>query len=187
MGSTDKDYLAAIKGGDVRGLNEIYRQFLPRINKLITSKGGTSDDAKDVFQDAIIVIYEKSKDKNFKLTSGFYTLLHGICRNIWGNRLQKKSRTEVTIPDDNKYTVSTDIEKTIQQEEENKVFWQAFRKLGKDCQKLMQLFFEKQKMQEIMKIMGYGSVSYAKKRKFQCKERLVDLVKSDRRYGELRL
>ena len=186
MTATEKYYLEAIRNGDRNALKQIYKEFLPRISRLITNNGGSKEDAKDVFQDAIMVLYEKAKSPDFTLTSNFYTLLHGVCRNIWGNRLKKKSRTEVTLPEDDKYNLSEGIEQAIYAEEENKLFWSAFKQLGEECQKLMQLFFEKVKMQKITEILGYSSLGYTKKRKFQCKERLIAKVKADRRYEELR-
>lgn len=185
MSTSDKDFLAIIRSGDPVGLRALYKEYLPRIARHIMNKGGSYDDAKDVFQDAIIVLYEKMQKPEFRLTSGFYTFLFGVCRNIWGNRLQKKSRTEVTIPEDAKYKSDTDTEALIYKAEENRLFWDAFKKLGEDCQKLMRLFFEKTKMEDITSIMGYGSVSYAKKRKFVCKEKLVRFVKDDQRFEEL--
>lgn len=185
MTTAEKSYLNAIRSGDRDALRQMYKEFLPRIARLITQNGGSKEDAKDVFQDAIIVLYEKVKSPDFRLTSGFYTLLHGICRNIWGNRLKKKSRTEVTLPEDDKYTLSEGIEQAIYAEEENKLFWSAFQKLGEECQKLMRLFFDKTKMEKIMELLGFSSISYTKKRKFQCKEKLVAIIKADRRYKEL--
>lgn len=185
MTNKEQNYLNAIQTADRKGIEQIYADFLPRIVKLITTKGGSHDDAEDVFQEAILIMYEKANAANFSLTSNFYTMLHGICRNLWGNRLQKKSFGEVTIPEDLKYTTGESIEEDIQQAEEKQVFWDAFQKLGEDCRKLLSLFFEKIKMEEIMKIMGFGSIGYTKKRKFQCKEKLIDWIKKDARYEEL--
>ncbi len=186
MTQADTTYLDAIKNGDTKGLRAIYQNFLPRISNFIRSKGGSSDDAKDVFQDAIVIIYEKSKAADFQLTSGFYTLLYGICRNIWGNRLQKSSsKNELPIPEETQYRADDDTQQLLEQEEENKLFWSAFKQLGDDCQRLLKLFFTKVKMAEIVEKMQLSSVSYAKKRKFQCKEKLVQLVKADQRYAEL--
>lgn len=178
-------YINAIQTGDTKGLREIYSQFLPKIISLISNNGGSADDAQDIFQDAILVIYEKSKKKDFKLSSGFYTLLYGICRNLWGNRLQKSSFKNVTLTDHTKYTSETNQEDALLKAEEERVFWDNFKKLGADCQKLMQLFFEKVKMDEITKIMGYSSTGATKKRKFTCKERLLSFIKTDVRYSEL--
>jgi len=181
----DEDYIKGIAEGNKDILKQIYTQFLPRITNFIKSNGGNSDDAKDIFQDAIIIIYEKVNTTNFILSSKFYTLLYGVCRNLWGNRLQKKSSKEVTIPENIKYKSDQDIESAILREEEAMIFRSGFEKLGEDCQKLLQLFFDKIKMEEIAQFMGFSSVNYAKKRKFQCKEKLIELIKGDRRYKEI--
>ena len=186
MQPSENEFIKAISTGDSKGLRQIYETFLPRIRKLITNNGGSEADAQDIFQSAILTIYEKCQKPDFKLTSKFFTLLYGICRNLWGNRLQKKSFKEVTLIEDVKYKSEENIEFDIEQTEEQALFWSSFQKLGEDCQKLLRLFFDKEKMEKIAQMMGYGSVSYAKKRKFQCKEKLVDLVKKDIRYKELK-
>ena len=185
MHNTEEEFIKVIITGNSKGLRKIYEMFLPRIRKLITSNGGNEEDVQDVFQSAILTIFEKAQKENFKLTSKFFTLLYGICRNIWGNRLQKKSFKEVTLSDTVKYSSEENIEYEIEKAEEQALFWASFKKLGKDCQKLLRLFFDKEKMEKIAKLMGYGSVSYAKKRKFQCKEKLIEWIKKDPRYKEL--
>ena len=144
-----------------------------------------NNDRKGLHQDALIVIFKKVQEADFQLTSGFYTLLYGICRNLWGNRLQKKSGNEVSIPEDYKYTGEAGLSQLLEQQEEEQLFWDAFRQLGQDCQQLLQWFFAKVKMAEIAERMEYSSVGYAKKRKFQCKEQLIQRVKADARYSEL--
>jgi RNA polymerase sigma factor (sigma-70 family) len=184
MRNTDQEFISAIRSGDTAGLRKIYREFLPRIAGLVTRSGGTYEDAKDVFQDALVVLFEKCREERFELKSAFSTLLYGVCRNLWGNRLQKKSRTEVTIPDDPKFSSDDDLEGAILEEEKNRILWDAFRQIGADCQRLLELFFAKKSMAEIAEAMGFSSVGYAKKRKFQCKEHLLEKVKSDLRYQE---
>jgi len=187
MNTESQDLLHALLAGDNNGIREIYRLYLPRAASLITRNGGNAEDAKDIFQEALIILYEKAQKPGFTLNSSLYTLIYGICRNLWGNRLQKRSGSNVTFSGEGKYRFDEDTEKSIEQAEENKVFWDSFNRLGEDCQKLLRLFFDKVRMEKIAELMGYGSVSYAKKRKFQCKERLVDIVKADLRYQELKL
>jgi len=187
MPSKETDYLDAIRNNDVAGLRNIYREFLPRITNLIRQNGGSLDDAQDVFQDALIVIYKKCQSADFKLSSKFYTLLYGICRNLWGNQLQKKSRSELRIIDDYQYESIPDLSAAIGETEEQRLFWDAFQQLGPDCQQILKLFFAKVKMEAITKKLSLSSVGYAKKKKFQCKERLVKLVRADRRFAELQI
>ena len=185
MNQESQNLLQALLRGDNDGIRKIYRLYLPRAANLITRNGGNAEDAKDVFQEALVIIYEKASKPDFQLKSSLYTLIYGICRNLWGNRLQKKSNSHLSLSADDKYKFDGDIEKSIEEAEENRIFWEAFEQLGEDCQKLMRLFFDKVKMEKIADLMGYGSMSYAKKRKFQCKERLVNIVKADLRFKEL--
>ena len=69
--------------------------------------------------------------------------------------------------------------------ERGNLFWNAFRQLGEDCQKVLELFFQKIPMETIATQMGYGSEGYAKRRKLQCKDRLTELIKQDPAYPEL--
>ncbi len=184
MAHPDEHYITTIRSGDPEGLRRIYRDYLPKVAGLITQNGGSYDDAKDVFQDALVVLFEKCRHGGFVLSSTFATLIYGVCRNIWGNRLQKKSRTEVTLSDDFKFSDETDLEFNLIEEEKDRIFRDALFKIGEDCRRLLLLFFEKRSMEEIAAAMGFGSVGYAKKRKFQCKESLLEKVRGDVRYAE---
>lgn len=186
MTEIDTSYLEAVRTNDEKRIREIYAAFLPRITHFIQKNGGTLEDAQDVFQDALITVYRKSKEHDFVLTSQFYTFLYGICRNLWGNRLQKKSRTELPITDTYHYQNIPAIDQLLANVEEENLFWDAFHRLSPDCQELLHLFFDKVKMETIAEKQNLSSVSYAKKKKFQCKEKLVALVKADPRFNELK-
>ncbi len=116
------------------GLREIYAKYLPRIARFIQMNGGSAEDAKDVFQEAIVRIYRKSKSPDFLITSQFYTFLYGVCRNLWGNQLQKKSRTEVSLTDSHAYEQIPETDTGGAKSEAYQLFWVAFALLGEDCQ-----------------------------------------------------
>ena len=80
-----------------------------------------------------------------------------------------------------KETASLDIE----QNEQDQLYRRQFQRLGADCQRILNLFFDKVSMSDIAQKMGFSSVSYAKKRKFQCKQKLVKLIKEDPLFQEL--
>ena len=69
-------------------------------------------------------------------------------------------------------------------EEKWKLFNQSFEQLGKDCKQLLKLFFEGNPMKTIAEVMGH-SPAYVKLKKFNCKKKLIDLIKKDQRYTEL--
>lgn len=185
MSVSQSDYLSAIVSGDRPGLVRMYAALFPAIRKLVRDYGGSEEAAKDVFQDATIVVYEKAQKPGFQLTSQFSTFFYGICRNLWMSRQQKKSASEVTIPEHAKYIPDESHDVNLLQVERGKLFYKALRKLGEDCQKLLQFFFQQMSMEEIAREMGFASEGYARRRKSQCKDRLVDLVKKDPEFAEL--
>lgn len=180
------DYISAIKTGDRAGLTRMYTALFPAIRKLVRDYGGSDDDAKDVFQDATIVLYEKVQKPDFQLTSQFSTFFYGICRNLWMSRQQKKSASEVTIPDDAKYIADDAPDLDYLQVERGKLFYKALRELGQDCQRVLELFFQKTPMEDIAQHMGYASEGYARRRKSQCKDRLIEIIEAYPEFSELK-
>ncbi len=179
------DYVAAILNGDSTLLRQMYQKNFPLIKSLIQQNGGTEDDAKDVFQDAVMIIYEKAKHPGFQLTCQFGTYIYAVCKNLWRSRKQKKSFSEVTIQEDIKYSTGELPDMDYAASEQRKLYDKAFERLGENCQKLLSLYFQKTTMEEIARQMDYASEGYARRRKFMCKERLTELVKSYPEYDEL--
>lgn len=181
-----QDYINAILKGESDQIARIYRQLFPMIRDMVWKNGGSDQDAKDLFQDAIMVVYQAAKKPEFKLTSQFSTYLYGIAWNLWRGRLKKKSNSEVMISEDAQYIADDLPEFDHLKLERQSLFDNAFSQLGEDCQKLLLLFFQKIPMEEIAEKMGYGSPNYAPRRKHACKERLIELIKSRPEYRELR-
>ena len=73
----------------------------------------------------------------------------------------------------------------VEKNEKYGLYQKHFNTLSTDCQKLLQLFFEKVPLKEIAGLMGYKSEKYAKKRKFKCKELLVNRIKQDTEFKKI--
>ena len=181
----EKDYIEGIITGDSRLIREIYEQYSQPILRLIQNNNGNQEDARDVFQEGLMLVYQKASQPDFKLTSSFFTYFYSICRFIWMNRIRKKSFSEVTLNEEITSTISDFSTPEIEQNEKMVLYRKKFLLLGADCQKILNLFLKKVSMKEIVEKMGYSSVGYAKKRKFKCKEKLIKLVTSDSSYQEL--
>lgn len=66
------------------------------------------------------------------------------------------------------------------------LFWEAFEKLGADCQKVMRMHFEETDMTGIANAMGYASENYARQSKFRCQKHLIEIIQADQRFNELK-
>ncbi|MCC6279517.1 MAG: sigma-70 family RNA polymerase sigma factor [Saprospiraceae bacterium] len=184
---TEKDFVHAITVGDRKALTTLYQLMMPVIRRLVSELGnGVEADAQDVFQDAVIIIYEKMKDPAFVLSSKFSTYFYSVCRNIRLTRIQKKSGNERSISNELLAEHPAFLhEMDILELDRRKLFEKAMLKIGIDCRKLLQLHFLKTPIPIIVQQLGFRSEGYARRRKHQCKERLIDMVKQDPAYIEL--
>ncbi len=184
MENNDLPYIRAILNNDSALLDEIYRKFLPPLFGMLRRNGGSYEDAKDVFQEAIVVVFHHAARPGFQLTAPFQSYLLGIGRFIWLRQLKKNARTEVTSEWEDGFDVGADLEQQIFESEKRTLFREKFALLGQDCQQLLQRFFNREPLNYIATDMGYTD-DYVKKKNKVCKGKLMELIQKDARFGEL--
>ncbi len=57
---------------------------------MVSQKGGSLEDSKDIFQDGLMIMLEKIDNKDFVLTCKFKTFLYSVCENLWKMVLVKR-------------------------------------------------------------------------------------------------
>lgn len=182
------DLLNGILRNDTIVLQYIYKNFYSKINFFIKKNSGDDDDANDIFQEAIIIIYRKLKANELVLDCSFETYLYSVCRFLWLKQLDKRKVEKEKIKDNHEYNddiYDDSLEKVVDLNERYRLYQKHFLNLGKDCQKVLQLYFDKVPLKNIAQIMGFKSEKYAKKRKFKCKEYLIKSIKQDLEYNKI--
>jgi RNA polymerase sigma factor (sigma-70 family) len=186
---TDDQILKGILRNDSLVLQFIYKQFFYKVNNFIRNNNGNDDDASDIFQEAIIVIYRKLKDDSKALENRpFQLYLFSVCRFLWLKQLEKRKIENERVNDSIPYqedSYDDSFIEIVNKNERYSLYQKHFRNLGTDCQKIMQLFFDKVPLKQIAQVMGYKSEKYAKKRKYKCKELLIERIKQDSQYKKI--
>jgi len=162
---------------DNKAFEILYVEYFNMAKYFIVKNNGTLDEAKDVFQDAIIVLFEKTKNPNFIITCTLKTYLYSIVRNLWLKVLSKKKKN-VSLTDFEKY-YKIEIEE-YDTEKDNKIdkVLDAIKLLGEKCKKILTSFyFEKKKMSLIAEELGYTNANNAKNQKYKCMQQLKKMVK----------
>lgn len=176
--------------GFLAGKENVIRLFYERnfqkIKVFIEKNSGTETDAEDVFQEAIIITYQKLRAGSLQLECSLGTYVFAVSRNIWMNTLRKRNkiRSWDKLPEISD-TMQTTILEDIHTLERLALYQKYFLKLGENCQRLLGFFFSGKRMSEIADSMGYSG-GYARKKKFECKKRLIEMVEQDPLYEELR-
>jgi RNA polymerase sigma factor (sigma-70 family) len=183
------DLLSGIRRNDTIVLQHIYKNFYSNINFFVKKNCGDDDDANDIFQEAIIIIFRKLKANELVLDDcTFETYLYSVCRLLWLKQLDKRRLEKENIKDNHEYNddiYDEGLERVIDLNERYRLYQKHFTNLGKDCQKILQLYFDKVPLKNIAQIMGFKSEKYAKKRKFKCKEYLIQSIKQDMEYNKI--
>lgn len=181
------EILEGIKCEDQSILSYVYDFFFPQIEKFILNAKGNSFDAKDVFQDAIVIIFIQLKNDNLHLNHSFKNYLFSVSKYIWFRELKKKkyeANTNLSLFE--LVEDEVDIEEEYIKMEKRKLFHDYFMKLKPECRRLINLFIHKKSISSITSVMGYSSNQYTKNRRNFCKSVLVKNIWDSSRYKELK-
>ena len=142
------------------------------MTKLVITNSGTEDEARDVYQDALVVFWQKARSGKLVLTSKISTYVYSICQNLWRKELERKKRLSHESRD---ASVTIDMDSP----ERNKIMARCLNQLGETCRKvLMYYYFDEMSMQEIADRLGFANTDTAKTKKYKCKQKLDELVRS---------
>ena len=177
--------LEGIAAGDEAIIKTFYKKNLPYIRQYVLHNSGNEEDVEDVFQDALVFVYQKLKTGSLELHASLRTYFYAVCKNMWRNRLRRNKKFVVTkevanIPEQLNITV---IEELTYRERQQ-VYRKYFLKLNDSCRQVLTLVFEGKSMKEIAKVTGY-SEGYTRKKKFECKRSLIEMIEKDSVYREL--
>jgi len=173
----DNEVILGILNGSKGILEEIYKAYFPMILQLVVMNNGNDDDAKDVFQESVIVLYDKVKKGDFVLNSKLKTFIYSVCRRLWLKRLSQKSRNTGNITDfEDVLTVEDDIERHEEKDRQFTMMESALGRLGEPCKTIIEDYYiNNRSMQEICEKFGYTNADNAKNQKYKCLQRLKKL------------
>jgi RNA polymerase sigma factor (sigma-70 family) len=166
--------LQGLAANEKNAIETIYRENYGVIQSLILKNNGYPEDARDIFQEAMIVLYERAKSGSFELHCQIKTYLYSVCRRLWLKRLQKIQRynpaidrIEETIP------VEEELEAHQKKNDDFILMEHAMDKIGEPCKSLLEAYyFQKKSMPEIADFFGYTNADNAKTQKYKCLVRL---------------
>src|SRR5699024_682949 len=122
----DSEILAKIEGGDERALDYLYKKYYRMMVKLVISNNGSEEEAKDIYQEALIVFWQKAASGNFTLTSKISTYLYSICLNLWRKELDRKSKLGNEEKDGSEYIED-------EKKERIRIINECINELGETC------------------------------------------------------
>ena len=167
--------LKGLARNDKKSVEEIYKHNYNLIQALIVNNSGTTDDAKDIFQEAMVVLYEKARSGSFELNCQLRTYLYSVSKRLWLKRLQQSDRFVNDLGDDGMANISVedDMREHDEKDAEYEMMHESINRLGEPCKSLLEAFyFQKKSMQKKANRFGYTNSENAKTQKYKCLMRL---------------
>jgi len=180
LSDSDENIIARIKRGDEAVLRELYLRNYRIILNHITRNSGSEEEARDIFQEAIVVLWEKTVQDRLSLTSSIGTYLFKVCENLWLKELRKKKnfpqdklQAYEEIIDD----VGSTEDEEIQLNRRQQIVQQCMSDLKETCRAIIHYFyFDRLSMKDIALKLGLKNEDVAKNIKSRCLKKLKELV-----------
>ena len=167
---SDHDTFIGLKSKDNKAYEILYKFYYPSVRHFICKNNGSEDDAKDIFQETILVLLEKVPKEDFNLTSSLKTYIFAISSNLWLKRLRdsnKLVKTELGLYE--KYL--TDYEEAEVNPSFGNRLARIYRKITGKCRTLLHaIYYDEKNIDEVTKEFGYTNKHNAQNQKYKCLE-----------------
>lgn len=150
----------------------LYKEAFPAVAKYIGKRGGTYQQAKDVFQDALVIYYEKTVAGNFTHNANSKAYLMGIAKHLWLN-LYKQAGKNLPLNGSPGLTAINE-----QEHYAGAKIMGYLETAGQKCADMLRAFYyDKLPVKDIAGAFGYGSIRSATVQKYKCLEKVRDVIK----------
>lgn len=163
---------------------KIYTTCFPMVRSMVLKNGGTSDDARDIFQDSILVLFQNAAKEKFQLTVSNCTYLYSVARNMWLRHIRDTGKitsldlageqTDGTYPADND-----------QKKERQRLLVKHLNQISDRCRNILKHYFEGMPGEQIASELEFSSYEYYRVAKNRCTESLKQSMKKDPVFNEL--
>lgn len=156
-----------------KAMTLLYQNCFTPAAKYISKMGGSFEEAKDIFHDALIIYYEKhflSEQNTVKQEKAY---LLGITKHLWSKRFAEKKHLSNLKPEyENNFTDITEAFVTKEK------LLQFLSTSGKKCMELLQAFYyDKLPLEQIAERFGFSGIRSATSQKFKCLTKVRETIK----------
>jgi RNA polymerase sigma factor (sigma-70 family) len=173
----DELIIAEIRKKNEVALQELYKMHYPMVVHLVCTNNGTEQEAKDVYQDAMIAFYDRVQQPDFVLTCKIKTYVYAVSRRLWLKRLTQKKRYYGNVEEAESFLRVDEEMKSIEELEDDYLKMdEAMDGLGEPCLGIIRDFYvHGHSMEMISGKYGYTTADNAKNQKYKCLQRLKKL------------
>lgn len=183
----NQEIIKGIKEKDDAILLFVYEEHYPVIRDNVLRNSGNIDDSLDIFQDAMVVIFNLIQNEKLDPSVSFGAILYSISKHLWLKELRKfKHNTRYTaFISAGEFIKEPEINAQITEMERRKLVLKYFQQLSPQCKQLIAHYIKEIPVSVTTQELGFSSDQYTRNRQSHCKNRLIEKVRSSRLFKEL--
>jgi RNA polymerase sigma factor (sigma-70 family) len=165
-----------------RAVRILYQEHAAVTRSFIMGRGGSEQDADDIFQETVISFIDTVQKGKFRSESSIRTFLISISKNLWMNEMRKRSRADNR---DKVFEIGRDQEdagvgEAIGDRELKQELQKMLDGLGDACRKILTLFYyENLSMKEMVTHLHYENEQVVRNKKYKCLQQLTGMLKEN--------
>lgn len=155
---------------------KLYQEAFPLVARYVSKMGGSFEEAKDIFQDALVLYYEKVQHSGLKLKYSEKAYLFGIAKYLWIKHYKENNKHDTM--DSLQFTLKEELSETAYEEVSTLKLLNLLQQAGQKCMQLLSAFYyEKLDMQTLAERFGFSGPRSATAQKFKCLGKIKQTVK----------
>lgn len=160
-------------------ITSLYRDSFPDFARMIRRMGGSPEEAKDAFHDALLIYMEREKAGKLNLHSSPKAYLLGTARICW---LHMRGNGPVSeLPEGFEAAEPEDTN----EEEREKSLMESLVRSGKKCMELLKAFYyDHCSMRDVADRFGFNGRRSATVQKYKCLEKVREAIKTTQAYAQ---
>ena len=152
----------------------LYKKAFPTVASYVSKMGGSFDDAKDIFQDALVIYYEKMVSATIEINVNENAYLLGIAKHLWAAKFREEMHC---IPLDAAGSAYDFIDDNEPQPSTGKLIT-YLETAGQKCMEILRAFYyDKLPADKIAGLFGYSGIRSATVQKYKCMEKVRETIK----------
>ena len=180
----DSEIIECLRKRESYVVRYLWDRYMPMVRLIVTRMGGTTEDAKDMFQEGLMIMLEKIDSKEFVLTCRFKTYLYCVCENLWKSVLDKRHAAANYFIRRVDTDYESDITEKIDYKAQEEIFREVFKSLDPVSRNILTLYWKDVSPREIADKLGY-TYGYVRKKKCEAQAELTEKVRNHSRYKQI--
>ncbi|MCF8379397.1 MAG: sigma-70 family RNA polymerase sigma factor [Bacteroidales bacterium] len=179
MRLSDEQIIEGLRNRNNDTVQYVYDHYFRMCRYIVTSNKGSDEDSKDMFQESLLILIEKVRKYDFKLSSQFQTFLFAIISNLWSKELLYRRNAENFA--ERQVDIDLHYLKIIEAYDKqlsSSLLWKCFKRLEKECQTILNLWWKGFTQIEIAEVLSF-KYGYIRKLKMNCDESLTCIIKDN--------